>query len=187
MMTTLAPEASATKESTGKVYYRPLPDYSGCDTYWVPLVVKSWEFLYAFLLGVQATRERYDETISDQMGAIARIPEPSNVLSSSRFNDYNALGKRDRDFTPIERQKMVREAKWAEKEYKKHPDNDIELIGRSTLNIACACGNYIEFKEPEDIPRIKRFICDICGRTLIEFTGLPDSDFIIDRPEERKQ
>lgn len=168
---------------TDKAVYRPDVDNDGNDIYWVPVVVRDRETLAMYVNTVQSLRAAY-ETVMSQVGiAKVRIPEVSAmVIGSNRFNDFTNRGARYFELSESDKQHLLQEyASERKTRDENHPDKeDVFAIGMAPLNVYCACGNYYAFKSAVELPTCDKFKCDLCGRTLIEYTHKLDSEFCYD-------
>jgi hypothetical protein len=64
-----------------------------------------------------------------------------------------------------------------------NPEAEEEFQDDIFLEVNCECGNYASFKSAEDIPA-HSFVCELCGKHLIDYTNRNDSDFIYDGDKE---
>ena len=153
------------------VYSAPL-DENG-KPYWVPIVVKSKEYLFGFLDSM---------VFSTQLGDLD-YNAMLFTLSSDRFNDVLQSGERMSDMSDERFKKHVKGLliKDAEHETLKESNTEFaeDILGNYYLPLNCSCGNFHGFLTPYDLPD-EQFECDLCGKVLIEYTGLGDDEFIYD-------
>lgn len=159
--------------------YRP-PQIDN-KAHWVPIVAKDRDWLIGYISGIQMIETLVLETLK-QNGIDIDLRGIDLCLDSSRFNDILENDKRESECSKEEIKKyykdMVEEKMSVIKEH--HPDNNNEIFSNCFLEVECSCGFGIyTFKTPQDISD-KPFICQVCGRTVIDYTYRDDEDFDFD-------
>jgi len=166
------------------MHYTP-PEFKG-NPQWVPIVVKNKDFLVGYISGLNLIQDLMLDALENS-DIDVDLRGISLCLDSSRFNDVLENGKRESECSDEEIQKyykdMVEEKINMVEE--KHPDNT--GFENCFLEVECPCGLGIYmFKTPDEVPEIP-FKCQVCGRTVIDYTGYPDSSFKYDgKLKERK-
>lgn len=139
----------------------------------VPVVAKNKDFFVGYLKGNENIMSQIyteDETLRFQVR-----------LDSLRFIDLIMLnGKPIRlsDYTEDELKNMFATEIDNRKQF--HPEN--KKKSESLLfSISCPiCDNYYAFKNEEEIPE-QSFFCGLCDNLIIDYTGLDDSEFGINK------
>lgn len=159
--------------------YEPPVNYEG-HPYWIPIVMKNKDQLVGFLNSIYM--------ITEQVGLDAE--SFFSALSSERFNDVLRDGRRGSDLTDASFKEYVKELMT---EDMKKMDMRDEHEGCSPLilmdyylSVSCTCGNFYGFKEVTDIPS-HSMRCDMCNRTLIDYTGKDDDEIAYDGTEHLKR
>jgi len=153
---------------------------------WVPIVAKDKDWLIGYVSGIQMIEGLVLDTLRDN-GVEIDLRGIDLCLDSSRFNDVLENGKRESECTKEEIKKyygqMVEEKLAMIKD--KHPDNDSSVFEDCFLEVECVCGlGVYTFKTSNEIPD-KPFKCQICGRTIIDYTLHDDEDFDFDGETSR--
>tara|TARA_R110001606_G_scaffold78194_2_gene180741 strand:- start:2186 stop:2779 length:594 start_codon:yes stop_codon:yes gene_type:complete len=155
--------------------YDPPVNYEG-NPYWIPIVMKNKDQLVGFLNSIYI--------VTEQVGLDA--DGFFSVLSSERFNDVLRDGRRGSDLTDVSFKAYVKAL--MTKDMKKMDMRD-EHEGCSPLilidyylSVSCTCGNFYGFKEIADIPS-HSMQCDMCSRTVIDYTGKDDDELAYDGEE----
>jgi len=148
---------------------------------WVPIVVKDKDWLIGYVAGIQMIESLVLDTLAEN-GVEIDLRGIDLCLDSSRFNDILENGRRESECTQSEMKKyysdMVEEKMTMIKE--SHPDNDVSVFDDCFLEVECGCGlGVYVFKTPHEIPD-KRFKCQVCGRTIIDYTYHDDEEFDFD-------
>jgi hypothetical protein len=152
----------------------PSPRNKNGKKYWIPIVVKSKEYLLAYLSGV--------------LHVISTYEFPYNKidlnLDSSRFNDIvDTEGTRAEEIDSEEAKKLLADPPKNEMPKEKHPENKDGILKPTLLELECPnCGNYFGFDKKEQIPE-ENLICNVCENTLIYYTHKDDEDFEYDGDE----
>jgi len=152
-------------------YNSPL-DSNG-NPYWVPIVVKDKGYLIGFLdsmcISSQVTDIDYNILLF--------------TLSSDRFNDILQSGERISSMSDEKFKDHIKKLLLTDDEDSKLKENNSEfssdILGEYYLPLNCTCGNFHGFNTPYDLPD-ENFKCDICGKTVIEYTHKDDDEFIYD-------
>jgi len=163
------------------IYPAPL-DENG-NPYYVPIVVKNKDTLVGYLDGVA-----YTQMISDMIFKSLKIPISINGfdlnLDSSKFNDVLPDGTRAGDLSDSELKNIInskiKDKQDFEDSRNTNPENNENILDPTFLSIDCTnCGGYYAFKTVDEIPK-ENFSCGICGRVLIQYTNLDDSEYKYD-------
>lgn len=150
-------------------------DYIYNPGYYVPVAVKSRDYLVGFL---------------DALDALAIVVQVDfEALSSQRFNDYLPNDQRRRDLTDEQILEVLKEYEegrcvkevGVEKKVDVDGDEDEEY---NYFEINCSCGNYHSFTHSDEIPKVD-LKCELCGKTLIEYLGKDDDEIDYDGDVER--
>lgn len=168
-------------KKTKKSLYYSSPKTDNEEDYVVPIVVKNKDYLVAYIYGMNIVQD----IILDGLKNAGVVIGPLNIepcLDSSRFNDILENGKHERDLNKEELKeyydKLIKQK--IELSQESHPDNDPEIFNKIFLKVDCSCGLGIySFKTPKEVPE-KNLICDICGRTIIDYTGHDDHEYEFD-------
>jgi len=148
---------------------------------WVPIVAKDKDWLVGYITGIQMIESLVFDTLKEN-GVEINLRGIELCLDSSRFNDILENGKRESECTKSEIKKyysdMVEEKMTMIKEH--HPDNDVSVFDDCFLEVECICGlGVYTFKTAHDVPD-KRFKCQCCGRTVIDYTLHDDDEYDFD-------
>jgi len=157
------------------MYYKP-PKTDNKDQ-WVPIVVKSKDWLVGYISGIQMIESIISNSLEEN-GMEIDFRGLELCLDSSRFNDIMEDGKRESECTTKEIKKyyeriidqkidMIKE---------QHPDNE-QVFENYFLEVECSCGlGIFLFKTSKEVPE-KQFRCSICGRVVIDYTEKNDEEF----------
>ncbi|MFW6272628.1 MAG: hypothetical protein ACOC2U_02470 [bacterium] len=159
--------------------YTP-PKYEGKSQF-VPIVVKNKDWLVGYINGMNVIKSIVIESLYDN-GIDINMRGIDFCLDSSRFNDILQNGKRESECTDIEIReyfKSIIDNKIDSMEGDEHPDNQ-QIFNDCFFETECICGLGIySFDNPEDIP-MDSLKCQICGRTVIDYTNIDDDNFEYD-------
>ncbi|MFW6219551.1 MAG: hypothetical protein ACOC33_01655 [bacterium] len=147
--------------------------------YWVPIVVKNRDHLVGYLEGMKLMEDMILDSLS-QNGIDINIRSMELFLDSLRFNDILQDGRRESELNPDEKRQML--FNLVDTKLKKINDTHIEnnINDDSILSIECLCNLGFYFWESVyDIPN-ENFYCIHCGRLLIDYTNVDDSEFDFD-------
>lgn len=138
--------------------------------YYVPAVVKSRDYLVGFLDAV------------DAIGSNADIDFDFSCIDSQRFNDVLPNDKRRKYLTKVEIESIIDEFN----EGRFVREVGVEKVVKACIDdpppyfeVSCKCGNYHRFSYNSEIPETQ-MKCEICGRILIDYTGVDDDDIKYD-------
>lgn len=134
--------------------------------YFVPIVVKNRDYLLGFLNALD------NFTIGQSKTDVVL------TQSSAKFNDILPGGLRRRNMS-LENQIQVMIDYRMNMSVLENPEEEKEFEDDIFLEVNCECGNYASFKSAEDIPA-HSFVCELCGKHLIDYTNRNDSDFVYD-------
>lgn len=127
--------------------------------YYVPIVVKSRDFLLGFL---------------DAFRGLSHMIDNDNfrMLDSRRLNEVLPDDSKRSEHSPEEIKEIIQEHKDSlnVKENEKDEPKEDDIY----LSLNCTCGNYYEFVHPRQLPE-KPLKCDLCERLLIDYTGFDDT------------
>lgn len=136
--------------------------------YYVPVVSKNKDYLIGFLDAFTMFSSMFDIE--------------GSVLDSMRFNDIlpNGMRRRDMEDEDIKEQlKLIEESKnIRENESTATPPDE------PYLSVDCVCGNSHKFDDAVDIPE-KNLVCGICGKILIDYTGIDPFEYEYDGELEK--
>lgn len=141
--------------------------------YYVPVVVKSRDYLIGFLDALDAVSSEFQFDFS--------------ATDSQRFNDWLPNNKRRRDLTDEEIIEVLKEFDESRSIKEVGIDkvvNEDEIEIQPYFEINCICGNYHSFNTNTEIPR-EKLECEICGKLLIDYTNVEDDDVEYDGDEDR--
>lgn len=150
-------------------------DYIYNPGYYVPVAVKSRDYLVGFL---------------DALDALSIVVQVDfEALSSQRFNDYLPNNQRRRDLTDEQIVEVLNEYEEGRCVKEVGVEKKVDIDGEEDedynyFEINCSCGNYHSFQSSEEIPK-SDFKCEICGKTLIEYLGKDDDEIDYDGDVER--
>lgn len=148
---------------------------------WVPIVAKNKDWLVGYICGIQMMEDLVLESLKEN-GVEVDLRGIELCLDSSRFNDVMYNGKRESECTAEEIKEYYR--KIIEEKFdilsSEHPDNDVDVFEDCFLEVECVCelGVYT-FKSPKDVPD-KPLKCQVCGRTIIDYTEHDDEEYDYD-------
>ena len=141
--------------------------------YYVPVVVKSRDYLVGFLDALEAVGSEYQYDFS--------------ATDSQRFNDILPNNQRRRDLTDeqiIEVLTQYDESRNVkEVGIEKKVDIDFEQE-QPYFEVNCSCGNYHAFNHALEIPKDK-LECELCGKLLIDYTNVEEEEITYDGDEDR--
>jgi len=148
--------------------------------YWVPVVCKNRDHLIGYLEGMRLMEDLILDSLV-QSGIDIDVSTIDLFLDSGRFNDILEDGRRESELTDIDRknliQKMVDSKSLRIQE--EHIENDVK-DDISVLNIECSCGyGFYSWNSLEELPN-DIFMCQHCGRVMIDYTGYDDVEFDYD-------
>lgn len=149
-------------EKTYLKYKSPV-DETGSQ-YWVPVVMKNKDLLVGLLQGISLVVKSFNVPPNETI-----VP----VLGSDRFNDLLPNGKKVHEMSMEEYKDYVKES-FLDDDYESHPENGVTL--NYFFQVECSCGNFHGFKTVDDIPD-ENLICELCGKTMIDYTGHGDSEY----------
>ncbi len=154
---------------------------------WVPIVVKNKDFLIGYIRGKNLIEDLLTDVL-EKNNIVVDFHGIDLCLDSSRFNDILENGKRESELSKKELNQYISDMVKNKIDLIKHdhPENK-NVFGEYFLRIDCVCelGTYI-YKEEENIPS-NNLVCELCGRTLIDYTGHDDEEFDYDGDiEDRK-
>jgi hypothetical protein len=133
--------------------------------YYVPVVVKNRDYLIGFL---------------DAMAAIAPILDVDyTALDSMRFTDVLPDGQRRRNLTAQEIINSLDTTDSKNCVTEQVTTKQMEAEEIPYLEVNCACGNYLKFNHPMELPKVTRK-CELCGNVLIDYTGHDQDDYMYD-------
>jgi hypothetical protein len=160
------------------MHYKPPTNDNGVEQ-WVPIVVKNRDYLVGYISGLKLIEELVLDSLREN-GVDIDLRGIDLCLDSSRFNNILENDKREDNCSEIEFReyytRIVEQKMDKIMEY--HPDNDD--VFDCFLEVECSCGLGIyTFKDPKDVPN-KSFSCQICGRTIIDYTNQNDGEFEYD-------
>jgi len=147
--------------------------------YWVPVVVKNKDHLVGYLEGMKIMEDMILDALY-QNGIDVNIDSMELFLDSLRFNDILQDGRRESELKPDEKKQMLVDL--VDNKLKKINDPHVEnnIDDDSVLSIECLCNlGYYSWNNVYDIPNDK-FYCVHCGRLLIDYTNIDDSEFDFD-------
>lgn len=158
--------------------YKP-PIHNGKQI-WVPIVVKSKDFLVGYVSGMSLIEDMLVDALQSNNIEID-LKGIDLCINSSRFNDILENDQREANCTEDELKKYY--TKMVQNKINKveshHPDNQ-HVFDSCFLEVECPCGLGIySFKTQYEVPK-ENFNCQICGRTIIQYTGHDDDDYEYD-------
>lgn len=139
-------------------------------TYFVPVVVKNRDYLIGYLNALD------NFTIGQSKIDVVL------TQSSAKFNDILPGGLRRRNI-PLEKQIQVMIDYRMNMSVLENPEAEEEFKDDAFFEVNCECGNYVSFKTAEEIPT-HSFVCELCGKHMIDYTNRNDSDFMYDGDKE---
>jgi len=157
------------------------PPKFGNKFQWVPIVAKNKDWLIGYISGIQLIESLVINNLKEN-GIFIDLRGIEFCLDSSRFNDILENDKKESECSEDEIKKyyneMVEEKMNIIKE--KHPDNNESIFFDCFLEVECSCGlGVFSFKTANEIPE-ESFKCQICGRTVIDYTHQNDEEFEFD-------
>ena len=142
--------------------------------YWVPVVVKSKDYLVGFIDSISVVKQIVDNVEFDAL---------LSTLASDRFNDVLPSGVRISDMNDVQFKEHIKQLILKDQEKiilrDKNKEFSNDILDDYFHAISCTCGNFIGFKTPFDIPE-NDMDCDLCGKRLLEYTHKDDDEFIYD-------
>jgi ribosomal protein S27E len=157
------------------------------DSQWVPIVVKNKDWLIGYITGIQMIESLLIDSLEEN-GINIDLRGFDLCLDSSRFNDIMEDGKRESCCSDEEIREYYKEIineKISIVE-EQHPDNNEQIFSDCFLEVECVCGLGIYiFKNASEIPE-EPFKCQICGRTIIDYTGYDDENFEYDGKNDKR-
>jgi len=147
---------------------------------WVPIVAKNRDFLIGYISGINLIQELLIESLHEQ-GIEIDLKGIELCLDSTRFNDILENGKRESECTEQEIFNYYKELVQRKINMVKetHPDNGT-VFSKCFLEVECECGlGVYSFDTPDSIPE-KPLICQICGKTIIDYSEHNDSEYSFD-------
>lgn len=167
-------------ESKEYLIYKGPVDESTDKHYYVPIVTNSKDDLVGYLDAV----------------SVVKLMEPDNTylvsqmlssLDSERFNNNSFLDLNIDDVTDEHMIEMASEYfnnKFTMINDKKH---DTEMFLSYYLSIEChKCGSFYKWNSHTEIPDTS-CKCTVCDRTLIDYTGHSDDEFIVIGDQNKKE
>lgn len=157
-------------DKQGKDYlYEPPEDKDG-NKYWVPIVVKNKDVLFGFAEGINLGLE---------MGESEILYSPSMILSSERFVDYTADGRRLHKMTDDELHEYVTDLLQSgiDRNDSQHEDQGCIDVYDYSFHVSCQCGNFFGWHNANDLPE-DDLHCEVCNRKVIEYIGMSDPDML---------
>jgi hypothetical protein len=147
--------------------YVPPEDKDG-NKYWVPIVIKNKDVLFGFAEGIN---------LGLDMGESEIAYSPSMILSSERFVDYTADGRRLHKMTDGELHDYVTDLLQSgiDKDSSGHEDDGCIDVYDYMFHTSCQCGNFFGWHNAHSLPE-DDLHCEICDRKVIEYIGLDDPD-----------
>jgi hypothetical protein len=151
--------------------------------YVVPVVTKNRDFLQGALMFRMMMMPALVPVFDELELTFASI-FPNNafdLMDSTRFNDTIKEGVTVTSLTKKEMQgflddRLKEHSKRITMMEQKYGDTDILKLNEVVLAINCSCGNFISFKNLEDLPE-KHLRCQLCDKLLIDYTDKDDTDF----------
>jgi hypothetical protein len=148
---------------------------------WVPIVVKSKDYLVGYISGFHLLKNIVLDSLEEN-GIKIDLRGIDLCLDSSRFNDVLENGKRESECSDTEIKEYFRsiiQHKIAMVK-EKHPDNDTSILNECFLEIDCPCGlGVYMIKTPKQIPETP-MKCKVCGNILIDYTDKYDDEIDFD-------
>lgn len=138
--------------------------------HYVPCVCMSRDYLIGFLDSLYTLSSMVDFSFSPY------------ILDSARLTEYLPDHSKRSDRTDEEIIEIMKEAKEAIQIKENEKEDDVPE--ETYFDVHCSCGNYFAFYYPDEIPE-NGLQCDICGKTLIDFTNHHDLEFEYSGDEER--
>ncbi len=148
---------------------------------WVPIVVKNRDYLIGFVNGIHMIKSIVLDSLKNN-GINIDLRGIDLCLDSSRFNDIMETGKKESEVSDQEIRNyynnIISNKIALIKE--NHPDNNDNIFNGCFLEVECTCGLGIYmFKSPKEIPEAP-LKCQVCGKTLIDYTNVNDDDIEYD-------
>lgn len=149
---------------------------------WVPVVAKNRDWLIGYIKGVHFTQDML-ASIFEELEIDVDIDMSGLGMDSTRFNDILPNDRRMSKLSKKEVEKFFNDLNTHlenKAEISDNPDDvDVELEDKF-LVIECPCDmGFYNFLTEADIPH-DNFNCQICGRPLIQYTNVDDTDFDYD-------
>lgn len=138
--------------------------------YYVPVVCKSKDYLTGFLDSLYTLTSLIDFSFDPW------------ILDSGRFTEYLPDHSKRSDRTDEEITEILKQNK--ESISIKENEKEDEVPEEIYFDVHCSCGNYYAFYFPHQIPE-NGLVCDICDKTLIDYTNHYDIEFEYNGNEER--
>jgi len=144
---------------------------------WVPVVAKNKDWLVGYISGIQMLESLISNSLEEN-GMAMDLRGLDLCLDSSRFNDVMEDGKKESDCTINEIRKYYDQIidKKLDMIKEHHPENG-DVLKDYFFEVECSCGlGIFLFKTPKEIPD-KPFKCNVCGRTVIDYTNHNDEEY----------
>jgi hypothetical protein len=134
---------------------------------YVPVVVKSREYLIGALdvFNILEDMISYDE----------------NILDSVRLSDWLPNGQRRKDLEPAQIKEIMKRHQESLEVKENESDEDKP---EPFFKVSCVCGNYHEFRHPEQLPH-ENLKCEICGKVMIDYCGHYEYEYEYNGDEEK--
>lgn len=159
-----------------KRYYYNAPIFQEKKQF-VPIVVKNKDSLISYIYGFHSA-SLFNEGL---------CPKPETLLSSFRFNDITETGE------SLENMSLDEIKEYTSKLVKRNSDRILGDLSIPTqeldmkenrdvfLKICCPCGMSYDYYSLEEFSKTedsKSESCWVCGRLLIDYTGVDDGDIV---------
>lgn len=153
----------------------------------VPVVIKNRECLVSFIdqfhVIVLNIRELLEDIPSIKKSLkediVDMIQTSCLALDNTRFNGWAKDGINLDNIKKEELVELIRQSEESANDAEVDGENGKDILESDYFHIHCACGNYVNFKGPHEIPE-HNLKCDICERILIDYMGLHDHEIEYD-------
>lgn len=166
------------------MYYQAPKDEKG-NPYWVPIVVKSKDFLVGYIF-MRETIGHIVDDITKGFGVNIQfdVKEFDHTIDSSRFNDLMPDGKELSKLSQKELAEYFEQNLKSKIELDMAKPDDSKVFEEDILVLKCSCNlGVYSFKHIKDIPE-EDFCCTNCGKKLIHYTGKHDYDYEYQKGEK---
>lgn len=145
------------------------------NPYYVPIVAKNKDFLVGYISGLATAKDMIKDVL-ESINIDVDLGPIDVLLDSTRFNDILENGRYESEMTDAEKKDYIFnivESVSHKLVYK----NSENFVDNSELKVECSCGlGFYSWEHAVDSPQ-QNFACHNCGKILIHYTGIYDSDY----------
>ena len=157
------------------MYYTAPIDENG-NPYYVPIVVKSRDYLLGYIAGLNTAKDIITDVL-DTININVDLGSMDVVLDSTRFNDILENGKHESDMSESELKEYFLDIMQDVSDKLTSTNSENDIFDDVVLKAECSCGlGFYYWKNIESIPH-ESFKCSNCGKVLIHYTEIDDYDY----------